>query len=139
MPSTEHWFKSHLREMRAPECLELLQGRQVGRICFTDVSGPMVMPVNYRMHGDKILLAISPFGEIARHVPDRSVAFEIDEFDDYTETGWSVVVRGKAARYSFEDLPEDREDWPRPWAEGTRSLILAITPELVTGRRLLPA
>ena len=139
MSPTEHWFKSHLRSLRKDDCLELLASRQVGRICFTDTSGPMVMPVNYRVVADRILIAVSPFGEIARHAVDNPVAFEIDETDDYTETGWSVVVRGKATREQYDELPDDRDDWPRPWVEGTRSLILGITPALISGRRLLPA
>jgi hypothetical protein len=137
--STEHWFKSHLRELRKDDCLELLASNQVGRFCFTDASGPMVMPVNYRMVGDRILVAVSPFGEIARHALDAAVAFEIDDTDEYSETGWSVVVRGTASREAYDDLPHDRDEWPQPWAEGTRSLIVGITPRLITGRRLLPA
>lgn len=137
--ATEHWFKSHLRELRKDDCLELLANHQVGRLCFSDVSGPMVMPVNYKLVGETILIAVSPFGEIARHAVDNMVALEIDDIDEYEETGWSVVVRGQAARYPADQMPGDREEWPRPWAEGTRSLIVGITPKLITGRRLLPA
>ena len=137
--TTEHWFKSHLRELRKDDCLELLASRNVGRLSFVDVSGPMIMPVNYRLVGDQILIAATPFGEIARHAVDNAVAFEIDDTDDYSETGWSVVVRGRAVRQAYDSLPEDREDWPRPWVEGSRSLILGISLDLITGRRLLPA
>jgi nitroimidazol reductase NimA-like FMN-containing flavoprotein (pyridoxamine 5'-phosphate oxidase superfamily) len=137
--ATEHWFKSHLRELRKDDCLELLASHTVGRLCFVDTSGPMVMPVNYRVLGERILIATSPFGEIARHAVDNDVALEIDETDDYSETGWSVVVRGQATRQSQDSLPVDRDEWPQPWAEGTRSLVISISPRLITGRRLLPA
>lgn len=130
--STSHWFKGHLKDVPRDECLELLASRQVGRIVFTDPDGPLALPVNYTMQGDCVLISTLSAGTVARHATGL-VAFEIDEIDEFIESGWSVLVRGSAAEVSPEDVLIDRPD---SWAEGPRTLLLQITPEEITGRRL---
>jgi nitroimidazol reductase NimA-like FMN-containing flavoprotein (pyridoxamine 5'-phosphate oxidase superfamily) len=133
--TTQHWFSSKLRDLDRDECLRLLQSQRVGRIAFTDDSGPDVLPVNYVMDGDDIVIATTGYGAIARASTGSRVAFEVDELDEYTESGWSVVVRGRANRESPFDLPAER---PHPWADGTRTYVLRIKADVVSGRRLIP-
>ena len=64
-------------------------------------------------------------------------AFQIDEFDDYTQSGWSVLLRGHATYVDVADHPAAAE--LIPWAEGQRSLLVRIAAREITGRRLLPA
>ena len=129
-----HWFKSKLRELDHDECLRLLATQQVGRIAFTDDSGTDVLPVNFAMDGEDVLIATTGYGAIARATGAR-VAFEVDEIDAYTESGWSVVVRGRAHRESpFDSTAEPA----RPWAEGSRTYMLRISSDMITGRRLIP-
>ncbi len=66
------------------------------------------------------------------------MAFEVDEFDDYTQSGWSVLVRGVASFVAADELARDEGLRPFPWADGVRTLIVRITPVSVSGRRLLP-
>lgn len=134
---TTHWYKSRVRELDPAECKRLLAEQKVGRIAFTDDSGPDVLPVNYSLDGDDVLIATSSYGAIARAATGARVAFEIDDIDSYTESGWSVVVRGRATRVLPSELPADPADRPYPWAEGTRSYVVRIRPDAVTGRRLL--
>jgi nitroimidazol reductase NimA-like FMN-containing flavoprotein (pyridoxamine 5'-phosphate oxidase superfamily) len=133
--SNEHWYSSKLRELGRDECVRLLDSQQVGRVAFTDDSGPDVMPVNYVMDGDDVLITTSSYGALARGATNGRVAFEVDELDHYTESGWSVVVRGRAVRESPLEQPPQR---PHPWADGTRTYLLRIHPDTVTGRRLIP-
>lgn len=135
---TDHWYKSHLREIPRHECLELLESQQVGRISFDDGDGPVVIPVNYAVFDETVLIATSAFGTIATSATDHRVAFEIDQIDDFNESGWSVLVRGRAEHLQYDELPAS-QDRPVPWAEGTRTYVLRITPGTVTGRRLIPA
>ena len=65
-------------------------------------------------------------------------AFQVDEVDDYTESGWSVLVRGTLSPVDSDDLPAPDER-PEAWPAGQRSLHLRLTPRSVTGRRLVPA
>lgn len=134
--SDESWFSSKLREIDRDECLNLLRTETVGRIAFIDDSGPDLVPVNYAMDGDDIVITTTGYGALARAGTNGRVAFEVDQLDHFTASGWSVVVRGRAARQSPLAPPDRR---PHPWADGSRTYVLRICPELVSGRRLIPA
>ena len=134
-----HWFKARISEMTREECLELLGSHQVGRLAFADDRGPTALPVNYALDGRDLLSATSPYGAIAAWAPRRPVSFEIDDIDPAREAGWSVVVRGRAEESIYLDTPADPDDRPYPWAEGSRSFMLRIRSDTITGRRLIPA
>ena len=132
----QHWYKAHVREIDRSECFTLLRSQKVGRIAFSDDSGPDTLPVNFSLDGEDVLIATTGYSSIARAASGARVAFEVDEIDDYTESGWSVVIRGHAVRESpFATSVEV----PYPWAEGNRGYVIRIKPEVVTGRRLVPA
>jgi nitroimidazol reductase NimA-like FMN-containing flavoprotein (pyridoxamine 5'-phosphate oxidase superfamily) len=141
MQVRESWFASHVKELALEECLELLESGQVGRIGFTDPTGPVVLPVNYVVAGGCVLVLTSTNGSLARHAVTAPVAIEVDAVDEFTETGWSVLVRGHASVVEQQERLELHRngDLPRPWVEGDRTLLLKISPTRVTGRRLIPA
>ena len=138
MRTSEHWFPGRLTEMPAGECHDLMGSTSVGRVALVDEDGPVVLPVNYVLDGDTVLFRTSPANSIARHLDDTKVAFEVDEFDDYTQSGWSVVVRGVASFVPADELPQDEKARPCPWADGVRTLFVRVTPLSVSGRRLMP-
>ena len=138
MNTSTHWFPGRLTEMSAGECRQLLLGTSVGRVVFLDDDGPVALPVNYAMDGAAVLFRTSPHNSLGRHLEGANVAFEVDDFDDYTQSGWSILVRGVASYVPPGDLPDDEEARPYPWAEGVRTLVVRITPDQVTGRRVLP-
>ncbi|WP_183095491.1 pyridoxamine 5'-phosphate oxidase family protein [Nocardioides stalactiti] len=138
MTATHHWFKSRIRHLDSAECQDLLRTTTTGRIAFADDSGPDIFPVNFSMDGEDVLIATSGYGAIARAATGARVAFEVDDMDHATESGWSVVVRGRADRVAQFDLPPDPTERPYPWAEGNRSYVLRIHADQVTGVRLLP-
>jgi len=138
MSTAEHWFPGRLLEMPARECRSLMGSTSVGRVAFVDEDGPTVLPVNYVLDGDTVLFRTSPANTIGRHLAFATVAFEVDEFDDYTQSGWSVLVRGIATFVPYEELAQDDQPLPYPWADGRRPLVVRVTPRSVTGRRLLP-
>jgi nitroimidazol reductase NimA-like FMN-containing flavoprotein (pyridoxamine 5'-phosphate oxidase superfamily) len=138
MSREELWFPSHLKELGEAECLELLASHHVGRVAYCDDLGPVVLPVNYAIDHDTVLLRVSPHSTLARNLRSAKASFEIDDFDDYTQSGWSVLVRGDATFVEFDDLPEE-DVRPIPWAEGQRNLHIRITPHDVSGRRLVAA
>ena len=138
MSPEERWFPSHLKEIDEAECLELLANQRVGRVAYCDDLGPVVLPVNYVTDHGTILIQISPHSTLATHLRSARASFEIDDFDDYNQSGWSVLVRGNAAYVDGVDLPGDDER-PAAWAEGQRTFHVRITPHDISGRRLLPA
>jgi hypothetical protein len=136
--STQHWFKARIHELDRDDCLDLLQSTRLGRIVFTDQLGPSVLPVNYVLDGTDILVATTAYGVIAKSAPGTRVAFEIDDVDPSNESGWSVIVRGRADSAEHVLPPPDRAAWPQPWAEGARTFIVRIRPDSITGRHLIP-
>jgi uncharacterized protein len=138
MSTTEHWFPGRLTDMPAGECRDLMGSTSVGRVAFVDEDGPVVLPVNHVLDGDTVLFCTSPHNSVARYVDSSLVAFEVDEFDDFTQTGWSVLVRGMASFVAADELSRDERLRPYPWADGVRTLVVRITPVSVTGRRILP-
>jgi uncharacterized protein len=134
----EHWFPGRLLEMRDQESRELMGSTSVGRVGFVDEDGPVVLPVNYVLDGQTVLFRTSPDNSLGHHLDGATVAFEVDEFDAYTQSGWSVLVRGVARFVSRDAQPRDESPQPFPWADGERNLVVRVTPERLTGRRLLP-
>lgn len=117
-------------------CIELLSGRQIGRIAWRAADGIQILPVTYTWYRESVVFRTSPYGVLSELVHEADVAFEVDQIDESSRSGWSVVVRGRArAAAEPEELRELwRLDDPVPWASGTRTLFIQITPGLITGR-----
>jgi hypothetical protein len=96
------WRAGRLQELGKDECRELLASQAVGRVAFVDDTGPTVLPANFVLADDAVIFRTSPRTELARYLDGRRVAFEVDDIDDFRQSGWSVLVRG-AAR--FVELP----------------------------------
>jgi len=138
MNADERWFQGHLLEMNEAECWEQVRSREVGRIAYDDERGPMVVPVTYVVDRESMLFRVAPYSQLARHLPGARAALEVDDIDYFTRSGFSVVLRGRVETVEGDDLPAP-EGRPTPWPEGQRTLHLRLTPEVVTGRRLLEA
>lgn len=137
MTTSRDWLPGHMRELDEAECLELADGRSVGRVAFCTADGPVVLPVNYTVHERDVLFRTSPHNTIAQHLDGSPTAFEVDDVDDYSESGWSVLFRGTAE--FVESVGElAAESRPLPWPAGTRSLFVRVRTRAVTGRRLYP-
>ncbi len=85
------------RELERQECLRLLAKVPLGRIVHTRGALPAVLPVNFGLdHDGSVLLRTSAASELVRAIDGSVVAFEADEVDAATHSGWSVVVTGEA-------------------------------------------
>lgn len=127
------------------ECLSLLRTHQVGRVGWTGAQGPTILPVAYRQHDEpggahRIIFRTSATSVLADAGREEGVrvAFQVDDFDDRTRTGWSVLVRGRCAPPASAKQVEElwAADGPEPWALGERSVFLVIEVEQATGRVL---
>lgn len=86
------------RELDRQECLRLLAKVPVGRIVHTRHALPAVLPVNFSLADDgAVLLRTAAGSELVRAVDGTVVAFEADQVDAATQSGWSVIVTGPAA------------------------------------------
>ena len=121
-------------------CLVLLASHHVGRLAFVgDDDYPVVLPVNYVVDADDIIVRTDQ-GAMFEYAPLHRVAFEVDDFDDETQTGWSLLVRG-AARDVTREHPHAAlaPSEPDVWAPGDRRHVLAVRIEQISGRQIVRA
>lgn len=125
------------QELSLVECLELLGTRTIGRVAFSDQALPAVLPVTYGLDGQRVVFRTRLDGPLGERLHGAVVAFEVDQVDETTRSGWSVVLVGVArlAREPSEWLRVDRL-WPQPWADGDRHTLVVVTPGRITGRRV---
>ncbi len=125
-------------EMSEHECADLLRRHVVGRIALSTPDGPHLVPVNYAVVDDALVVRTSPYSVLGTHGRDAVLAFEVDHVDHADQRGWSVVVRGRAEVITDPDkLDHVRTVWaPRPWVSGPRNLVLRIPWSELSGRRL---
>jgi nitroimidazol reductase NimA-like FMN-containing flavoprotein (pyridoxamine 5'-phosphate oxidase superfamily) len=121
-------------------CLALLAGRPVGRLVFTHRALPDVIPVNYQLDGENLVIRLSSGSAAASATRDAVVAFEVDEIDFAARTGWSVTVVGRAHEITDSDERQRVQGLGlMAWVADVRDHYVAVAVEKVTGRRLLPA
>ena len=121
----------HFARIDIEECRELMRQTQVGRLAWLDEGRVQILPVTYASDGETIWFRTAEGSPMARAL--GAVAFEIDDVDAETRTGWSVVARGV-----LEDSGRTSTPGPDPWAPGERHLRRAIRVTDLTGRSVAP-
>jgi nitroimidazol reductase NimA-like FMN-containing flavoprotein (pyridoxamine 5'-phosphate oxidase superfamily) len=127
-----------IQSLSSEECLQLLSTGSVGRIAVTRDALPVILPVNYAVDGGSILIRTTD-GAILRaaRAGGAVVAFEVDNLDERTMTGWSVLVTGTLREVTAVSAVLRAEQLPLvPWAGGERRHFVRITPGLLSGRRI---
>jgi uncharacterized protein len=126
-----------LEVIEAPECRRLLASVPVGRIVFTDQAMPAVRPVNFVVHDGAIIVRTGEGSKLAAASRDAVVAFEADEVDPEYQTGWSVVVVGRAHEVTDQASLRELLNLPlHPWASGVRDHVIRIPIEVIYGHRV---
>ncbi|MEU8203965.1 pyridoxamine 5'-phosphate oxidase family protein [Streptosporangium sp. NPDC049046] len=135
--------RDRLETLDRDECLRLITPGGVGRIAFEEIGGPVILPVDYALHGSSVIFRTAfggPLDDALRtgaQGVESKVAFEVDRIDDAGREGWSVLVRGGIHHVSSE---EDRAALAalgvRPWTGGEREPYVRIAATEVTGRRI---
>jgi hypothetical protein len=117
------------------ESLRLLASVPVGRLIFTVNALPAVRLMNFALVDGLIVVRTADDSTAARKVHDTVVAFEADELDNVTCSGWFVTVIGRAALVADPEMAARYRMVPlMPWAPGPRDAFLTITTELAEGR-----
>jgi uncharacterized protein len=120
------------------DALQLLTEGEVGRVGVTIGALPAIFPVNYRFIDGAILFRTSPGSKLTAAATGAVVAFDVDDYDARTRTGWSVLVVGQSEvvhdlDVTFKVLAAHLE----PFVDGVRAAIVRIQPGMVIGRRIV--
>jgi hypothetical protein len=71
-----------------------------------------------------------------------NVTFEVDQIDQLTRSGWSVLVRGLAEEVTSEHRTElikrTKASGVEPWAPGDHGHWIRLIPQEISGRRIVP-
>ena len=126
-----------VQKLTPAECRHLIAQGGIGRIAFSTVSGPVVLPVNFTVVGGSIVVRTNPGTLIEAHGDERA-AFEVDHVDEVLRQGWSVLILGQAHRVlqSGELRHVQEEATILPWPGGDRDVYVRIVPDQITGRRI---
>lgn len=127
-----------LIELDRQECMELLVAKAVGRLAYVVDNGARILPFNYIVAEDSVILRTVPDGEIYHHAISSICAFEVDETDEFFQSGWSVVVVGRLELATEEDFARMLYGkMPEPWVGGNRYLFVRLRCDHVSGRRVI--
>ena len=136
-----HVREAQMQVLTADECYRLLSTQQIGRLGVNAEHYPLIYPVNYALEHDVIVLRMAPGTKLAA-AEHANVTFEVDEIDQRTRSGWSVLVRGLAE----EVTPEHRAELAArteatgltAWAPGDHGHWVRLIPQAISGRRIVP-
>jgi uncharacterized protein len=123
------------------ECLRLLATQRIGRLAVVVDRYPMVVPVNYALDRGNVVFRTAPGVKLdaAQH---RNVAFQVDQFDLSSRSGWSVLLTGTAEvltdRHSAELVARTKALDIQPLESGPKPIWVRIIRNSVTGRRIGP-
>ena len=126
-----------IRNLDRAECWQRLRDHpaRVGRLAFVNDGLPVIIPVNYRVDGESIVFRTNPGAKLAAATDGHMVAFESDDVDIAWQSGWSVLLRGKAEYITGRQAVERLGRLGlRPWAPGSREHWVRLRPIRIEGR-----
>lgn len=135
--SSERMVDRHgLEILSMRQCLDLVRQSPVGRVAFMAEGAPVVLPVNHMVVGNQIVFRSALGHTLDAAERHRPVAFEVDDFDTETRSGWSVVVRGRIETIDEELTAASLEEQGLDsWAPDVSDWVRIVADE-ITGRRL---
>ena len=120
------------------ECLRLLETVPVGRIGVSIGALPAILPVNFAVVGDRIVIRTVPGTKLDAATEHAVVAFEVDDYAADGSWGWSVMAQGLCAEVIAPDELAALATSPlRAWAfdESVATRFVRIDLSFVSGRR----
>ena len=125
-----------LEVLSGEECAALLRTQEVGRVAIC-TGRPAILPVVYALLDGDVVFRTAPGEKLVAAALNRTVAFEIDEYQIATRTGWSVDIVGRAEEIVHPDeLARAEELGLEPWAGEVRDRFVRIRTEELSGRRI---
>ena len=118
-------------ELSADRCWALLRAHEFGRLAFHLDGRVHIAPVNYAVHGRRLVFRTAPGAKLRGIGADADVAFEIDEYGE--ERARSVVARGRAVELEGREAAVADQLPLRPWVPSDKPHVVAVEVDAVTG------
>ena len=133
-------FDQHGSEILGEEeCWRLLEragaSGQVGRIAINREGSPYLIPVNFSVFDEMILIRLRP-GFAAHHLNGATVTFEIDHAEPYSKRGWSVELEGPARLLTYEEVARLGRNVPDPLVMYPGMRVFSIRSDRISGRSI---
>ena len=129
--------RTSLEFLSVPACWSLIASTPIGRIGVLNDSAPEIYPVNHVVDGRTIVFRTDPGSKLRGLLRSPSVCYEVDGLDPAENTGWSVLVKGRADQIRDPDELRRVAGLPLPhWVPGGQAHWVRIAPVEVTGRRI---
>jgi hypothetical protein len=126
-----------LEVLSRTESLALLALTTVARVGVTVDALPVVLPVNFAIDGNQIVLRSAPGTKLTAALTNAVIAFEADSVNPMDHSGWSVLVQGMSRVLTDPDEIDAARRLPlRPWANEDADQFIVIDVNRVSGRRL---
>ncbi|GAA2000633.1 pyridoxamine 5'-phosphate oxidase family protein [Catenulispora subtropica] len=118
------------------EALRLAATAPVGRVVYSRYAMPAVHLVNFKLDGKDVVFKTRKGAKFAAAVADTVIAFEVDEFDPATRSGWTVTLTGRSSLVTSKPEQERLAGLDiDPWIPD-REYFIKVQTQLITGRRI---
>ncbi|MCO8126523.1 pyridoxamine 5'-phosphate oxidase family protein [Acidimicrobiia bacterium EGI L10123] len=125
---TEVW--TGFQTMTADECRRLLTAADIGRVAISAGALPYVLPVQYTLQDDHLLLRTPGHHEVGDGIDGQVVGFEADTIDLDHGVGWCVSVTGTVRVVADAVAVEPVHRW---FSDG---VLLALSTDVIVGHRV---
>ncbi|TDP31866.1 pyridoxamine 5'-phosphate oxidase-like protein [Nocardia ignorata] len=140
-PSDDVDARRAVMELGRAEAIRLLASVPMGRVVYTRDALPAIRPVNHLVDEDGSIVIrtrlTSYLSGLAGHTTALVVTYGADEIDPVRRVGWSVSVTGFARTVTDPARVARYERRLRPWVDGLMDSVITITPDMVSGIRLV--
>ena len=125
-----------LESLPTDVCLRLLESVPVGRVSFSIGGEVVTLPVNHAVDGQDVVFRTDRGSKLSASYRQDLVAFEADDFDPETRTGWSVLIKGRAEVIREDsEIQRLRQLGLHPWVTAVEHPFwIRIRPTSITGR-----
>ncbi|NUP51687.1 MAG: pyridoxamine 5'-phosphate oxidase family protein [Catenulispora sp.] len=118
------------------EALKLAATASVGRVVYSRYAMPAVHLVNFKLDGKDVVFKTRKGAKFGAAVADTVVAFEVDEVDEATHSGWTVTLTGRS---SLVTAPAEQERLAGlgidTWLPD-REYFIKVRTQVIAGRRI---
>lgn len=124
--------------MSRAECEEMLSRVLIGRMGVLSAGEPLILPVLFAYAKGAVVFRTALGEKLDAVWVNASAAFEIDNWDVSTRTGWSVLVRGRTETVHDEsEVAELESIGLASWVPAQQPTTwVRIRPMEITGRRI---